>query len=135
MNTKCLFLLLAFAASAQAGIDDRAMLGTFAVQCSDLSKGAVVITMSSATLIQGERTTVANSLEDQTPGYFGKGEPPKSFVGAADLNADGAFIGTVVVSKDARGLVLKTAGPGGKLLQAGPVFNAGQNAFRKCAVN
>lgn len=133
MKTPIYLLSLVLAAAAHAGVDDRAVLGTFALNCSDLSKGAVVITMATATMIHGDRLTEADSLDDQTATYYGKMEPPKSFVGAVDLNAKGAYVGTVVVSKDARGLLLKTEGPG-KLLQAGLVFNAGQNAFRKCAI-
>jgi hypothetical protein len=118
---------------ASATIDDRDMLGTFAVDCKNLAKGAVIVSMVDASLVAGDKITPTTGLQDGPLSYFGKIEP-KSYIGVAEFTVGQQGGGYLEYYKDKRGPWLKTEGSNAMLLAAGLVFNAGQNTFRKCPI-
>jgi len=132
MKKLCAVLLACLATVSSAAIDDLDMLGTFALDCGNLAKGAVIVSMLDASLVAGDKVTPITAIHDGPLDYFGK-ITPKGFIGVAEFSV-GEDVGILEYYKDKRGPWLRTEGPNAMLLASGLVFNAGQNAFRKCPI-
>lgn len=132
MKQLAAILLACLATASSAGIDDRNMLGTFAIDCKNLAKGAVIVSMLDASLVAGEKITSITGMKEGPADYFGR-LSPNNFIGVADFSV-GEKSGTLEYYKDKRGPWLKTEGDNTMLLSAGLVFNSGQNTFRKCPI-
>lgn len=116
-------------AVAHATLDDEKLIGTYALDCKNIAKGAVILTLIDARLVMGERITKFVELTDETRDYFGKYDK-RDYQAAIALSRAGDTY--LEVFKIKQGRILKTVGSNDVLLPLGLVFNSGQNTFRKC---
>lgn len=117
--------------AAQAELDDEKLIGTYALDCRNIAKGAVILTLVDARLVSGEKITTFTDLVDDTGHYFGKYDD-RDYRAAIALGPDAAVHLEVFNVKKSQ--TLKTAGSNAALLTMGLAFNDGQNTFKKCPV-
>ena len=120
-----------FCAAAHARLDDEKLIGTYALDCKNLAKGAVILTLIDARLVAGEKITTFRALVDETSGYFGKYDNRDYRAAISFLPNNGIYLEVFNVKHSQ---ILKTVGSNDVLLPLGLVFNSDQNIFRKCQV-
>ena len=134
MKTSALLAVLVTMActAAQAGLDDEKLIGTYAMDCKNIAKGAVILTLHDAQLVAGEKITTFADLSEADSGYFGKYDS-RDYRAAIALRPDQSVYLEVFNVKKSQ--ILKMAGSNDALLPFGLAFNSGQNTFRKCPLS